>query len=215
MKTWLPPPTREFSGGEFCLVIALAFGLSIAGSISAALSYNNQPVEFTDTALAATIIYELIVGTVVGVVLRSREWQWSDFEIHASRGSTILGALVAVGVLVLWIVLGSALGKVPNDVSVTLPWVAAISIVNPLFEELLVLGYVVQALRKRFGLNVAMNVSIAIRVLYHLYQGPTAVIPIAAMGVVVTLVYVRLGRLWPAIVAHALLDFIALAGWLD
>lgn len=50
---------------------------------------------------------------------------------------------------------------------------------------------------------------------YHLYQGPLAVIPIAAMGVIVTLVYVRIGRLWPAIVGHAILDFVALAGLFD
>jgi membrane protease YdiL (CAAX protease family) len=93
--------------------------------------------------------------------------------------------------------------------------VAILSLANPVFEEVLVLAYVVQGLRKRFGLVTAMNVSLAIRLTYHLYQGPLAVIPIAFFGLVVTLVYVRMGRLWPAIVAHAILDFVALAGWLD
>jgi membrane protease YdiL (CAAX protease family) len=58
-------------------------------------------------------------------------------------------------------------------------------------------------------------VSLAIRLTYHLYQGPLAVIPIAFFGVVMTLVYVRMGRLWPAIVAHGLLDFVGLSGWFD
>ena len=41
-------------------------------------------------------------------------------------------------------------------------------------------------------------------------QGPLAVIPIAFFGLVVTFVYVRMGRLWPAIVAHGILDFVGL-----
>jgi membrane protease YdiL (CAAX protease family) len=53
-------------------------------------------------------------------------------------------------------------------------------------------------------------VSVAIRLAYHLYQGPLAVIPIALFGVIVTVVYVRMGRLWPAIVAHGILDFVGL-----
>jgi len=64
-------------------------------------------------------------------------------------------------------------------------------------------------MRKRFGLVTAMNVSIAVRLVYHLYQGPMAVIPIAIFGVVVTFAYVRFGRLWPVVVAHGLLDFVA------
>ncbi|MBZ5782336.1 hypothetical protein K8366_25560 [Klebsiella aerogenes] len=31
----------------------------------------------------------------------------------------------------------------------------------------------------------------------------------------VTLLYVRLGRLWPVIVAHAVVDFVALIGWFE
>jgi membrane protease YdiL (CAAX protease family) len=84
--------------------------------------------------------------------------------------------------------------------------------VNPVFEELFVLGYVVQSLRKTFSLTLAVNVSVAIRLSYHLYEGPQAVIPIAIFGLMVTFAYVRLGRLWPIIVAHAILDFLALSG---
>jgi membrane protease YdiL (CAAX protease family) len=74
---------------------------------------------------------------------------------------------------------------------------------------------VVQALRKRFGLTAAVNVSLTIRLLYHLYQGPLVVIPIAIFGLAVTFTYVRMGRLWPPIVAHAILDFLALSGLYD
>jgi membrane protease YdiL (CAAX protease family) len=147
----------------------------------------------------------------VWFVLRNRGWKWSDFAIYASRGSTILGAILAAIILVVWLLLEAIIGKA-GTVSTAGPAAIVIgSLVNPVFEEMLVLGYVVQALRKRFGLTTAFNVSLALRVLYHLYEGPLAVIPLAFFGLVMTLVYVRMGRLWPCIVAHGILDFVGLA----
>ena len=210
MKTHLHPPSRDFSASEFALVIALAFGLSILGSLSAALSYTGQPLILGDDQLLGIIALELITAPVVWMVLRSRGWKWADFAVHASKGATLLGVMLAGAILVSWYAFELVLGKMP--VTNTSGWlsITALSIVNPLYEELLVLGYVVQALRKRFGLTAAFNVSLAVRLVYHLYQGPLAVIPIAFFGLVMSLVYVRLGRLWPCIVAHAILDFVAL-----
>lgn len=211
MKTHLAPSTRDFSGAEFALVIALAFGMSIVGSLSAALSWSGRPIAFGDAALAFTVGYEILVGALVALVLRSRHWRWSDFAVHASAGTTVLGAVMALGILAAWMLFEALVGKVPATVSASLPWIAAVSIVNPWFEELLVLAYVVQSMRNRFGLVTAMNLSLAIRLSYHLYEGPMAVIPIAVFGLVATVAYVRLGRLWPVVVMHAILDFTALA----
>jgi uncharacterized protein len=210
MKTHLAPPTREFDAGEFALVIVLAFGLSILGSLAAAFDYTGQPIEFGDAQIASVMAYEAVIAPVVWLVLRRRGWKWSDFAVYASKGSTIFGILVALGVLAVWYAFEAAFGKVPATLTATAPWIVAVSVANPVFEEMLVLGYVVQALRGRFGLTAAFNVSVAIRLLYHLYQGPLAVIPIAFFGLVVTFVYVRMGRLWPAIVAHGILDFVGL-----
>lgn len=42
--------------------------------------------------------------------------------------------------------------------------------------------------------------------LMHYYQGPSGVIGTGVMGLASALVYVRLGRFWPLLVAHALYD---------
>jgi len=215
METHLGPASRGFDAIEFFLVIALAFGLSIAGSIVAALSYSYEPVEFGDAALWSVLVYEIPAAAVIAFLLHRRGWRWSDFAIHYSRGATILGVVMAVAVALAWLLLELVVGKSPNVPTAGMAAIAAVSVLNPVYEEVLVLGYVVQALRKRFGLFAAMNVSLAIRLAYHLYQGPSAVIPIALFGLVMTLVYVRLGRLWPAIVAHGLLDFASLSGLID
>ena len=157
-----------------------------------------------------TVVYELIAGGIAFAILKSRGWKWSDFAIHASRGSTIVGMIVALALFAFGYAFEAAFGKVPVVLSASLAPITVISLINPLFEELLVLGFVVQSMRKAFGLTTAFNVSLGLRVLYHLYQGPLAVIPIAVMALVFTLVYVKMGRLWPVIVSHALLDFLGL-----
>ena len=211
MKTHLGPPSRDFNGAEFAVVIALAFGLSIVESVSRAFSYTGHPIEFGDADLIWTVAYELVIGAIMALVLRSRGWKWADFAVHYSRGSTLFGILLALAILAVWEVFERLVGAVPTNASAGLPYVAVVSIINPCFEELLVLAYVVQALRKRFGLTTAANCSLLIRLLYHLYEGPLGVMPIAIFGLVATLVYVRMGRLWPVMVMHGILDFVGLA----
>jgi membrane protease YdiL (CAAX protease family) len=191
-------------------VVFLAFGWSIVASLTQAFSYSGHPVEFSDATLLSTLAYELVLGTIVALVLRSRGWSLADFAIHFSKGSTILGALLALLILGTWRLFEMVFGEVPVDATASVTTIAAVSIINPLFEELLVLGYVVQSMRKRFGLVTAVNVSLAIRLAYHLYEGPLGIIPIAIFGLVATLVFVRGGRLWPVIVMHGICDFLAL-----
>lgn len=157
-----------------------------------------------------TVVYEIMAGGIAFAILKTRGWKWGDFAVHASRGATILGVIMAIALFAFGYAFEAIFGKVPAVLSGSLLPILLVSALNPLFEELLVLGYVVQAMRKKFGITTAFNVSLALRILYHLYQGPLAVIPIAVMALVFTLVYVKMGRLWPVIVSHALLDFLGL-----
>ncbi len=56
-----------------------------------------------------------------------------------------------------------------------------------------------------------MNVSMGIRLLYHLYQGPMGIITIVPLGLLYGFVYVRTRQLWPLILAHMLIDIAGLA----
>src|SRR5258708_36704482 len=103
MRTHLGPPTRDFDGAEFGLVIALAFGLSIMGSLSAAISYHGGPIQFGDAELIAALVLELITAPVVWLVLRSRRWKVGGFAIPAPRGSAIFGGVMAVAHLSAWV----------------------------------------------------------------------------------------------------------------
>lgn len=95
-----------------------------------------------------------------------------------------------------------------------LPTVIAVSLVNPLFEELFVCGYLITAAKESGHLRFGVNASVAIRLAYHLYQGGAGVVGIVPFGLIMALWYSRTGRLWPVLVAHALTDFVGLAAYL-
>lgn len=59
----------------------------------------------------------------------------------------------------------------------------------------------------------AANVSAGGRLLYHLYQGPLAVVGILPSALLFGYWFARAGRLWPLVVAHAILDALAVAAY--
>jgi membrane protease YdiL (CAAX protease family) len=86
----------------------------------------------------------------------------------------------------------------------------AVVIINPAFEEFLWLGYIIPAFGARYGVAIAIAVSIALRVAAHAYQGTLALITILPMATVFTWYFIRTGRLWPVIIAHMLADSVGL-----
>jgi len=75
-----------------------------------------------------------------------------------------------------------------------------------ILEEVVVLGYLVRRLQMR-GMSVPAIVAIevVVRLSYHVYYGP-GIIPIALWAIVCVLVYLRIQRLLPFIIAHAAYD---------
>jgi membrane protease YdiL (CAAX protease family) len=107
----------------------------------------------------------------------------------------------------------AALQPRPNDLiapDLIFGLVVAVSIVNPLFEEFFVSGYLITTLKQWKDPSFAINVSVTLRWLYHLYQGPLGTVAILPLGFVFAQWYNRTGRLWPLVVAHALFDFVGL-----
>jgi membrane protease YdiL (CAAX protease family) len=83
--------------------------------------------------------------------------------------------------------------------------VLLLSVVNGLYEEVFLLGYLMKGFRHR-GASFALGLSLLVRVLYHLYQGPHGALSIAVAGLVFGVFYLRTGWLWPVVFAHMLAD---------
>jgi uncharacterized protein len=213
---------RALSPGlEFGIVAVGAFGLFVAGSVIAFFDPSG-PVPISNGQLQSVIIYELVVAAILLTFLRIRKWTLQSFGVNASPQGTLVGVGLAAAAYLAYVVVFLVSAGLSPYVAQTfahqtlvapglnVALVIAASIVNPVFEELFVCGYVVTALREHRGFWTAVNISIAIRLLYHLYQGPIGVLSIIPLGFVFAYWYGRTARLWPVIVAHAIFDFFGL-----
>ena len=210
---------------EFLVVVTWAFGLPIFASIMslAAPTEGRSPV-FTNAELFAAIIFEMIQLGFLAWFLRIRGWTLEKFGLAFSWSSTIVGlALLAVtyalvvGVgyvaqVVFHYDLQAAVARAPRfDQDLSMQLLSLVSVVNAIAEELFVAGYIITALYPRRGMWVAINVSIIVRLLYHLYQGPIGVLTAVPMGLLYGYLYSRTRQLWPLIVAHVLLILVSLS----
>jgi uncharacterized protein len=226
LRDWI----RGLSGrSEFLLTVLIAFGLVIPRSVVALIEpqrlFEGGGAPITDRALFGTVIYELALLLVLGAFLRLRGWTLARLGISpAWRDSAIgLGLALAAyaGYAALWIATASLwpqigeIGAATHLVAPDIGWpsIVLVSLVNPVFEELFVCGYVIVALREKRGVSTAtaINVSAAIRVFCHFYQGAVGVLAVVPIALIFAYWFARTGRLWPLIVAHAALDFAGLA----
>ena len=216
---------RDFFAAEFFLIVLLAFGLFSAASVKMLFGplTGRAAALFDDQRVWTLLAYQLSVAPIIAYILWQRGWAWADFAVRFSVRGVLQGmGLAAVAYMLSKAALllispfatasvAPAMAAAPAAASLPLAGVLLAAIVKPFFEEVLVCGYVVQSLRGRFGIALAVNASIALRMSFHLYQGPTAFLNFAVFGLLFTLFYVRTGRLWPLIVAHAILEVVQLA----
>jgi membrane protease YdiL (CAAX protease family) len=211
---------------EVILVLLLAFGVTVPPSLRALLSPESlasRAPPITNEALHRTVLYELGVMVFLIPFLRVRGWTRERLGIQPTVKDSLWGVGILLAYYLGFVVLVNALATVwpqavlaasrirLNGGAFDWPSITAVSLVNPVFEEVFVCGYVITALRERFGTTTAVNVSAAIRVFYHFYQGALGVLGTAPMALLFAYWFARTGRLWPLIVAHALQDFTALA----
>lgn len=213
-------PKDPWSRAEFALVITLAFGYFILGSLLS-LSEPPRKASITEASLSFLIGFETCVALVLTGLLRARGWNRRQLGLVPAKGDLLMAvglsvaayaAYVAAWYGMTWLLPGA--GTLPDGfVTRDLRWgtVLLASIVNGTYEEVFVCGYVIAALRKTRSEYFAINVSIAIRLVYHLYQGTAAVISIIPMGFIFAYWFARTGRLWPVILAHILFDVVGLA----
>jgi membrane protease YdiL (CAAX protease family) len=220
---------RALSGRvEFLVVIFGAFGLFLPSNVAMlfgpqARSAHPAHAVASDAEIVGLVIYEAIVLLVLGSFLRTRSWTLERIGLKPTLRATLQGlALVLLVYLInlaVWVLASSVWPDAAEaarmverlfEGSRSLGPVLAVSIVNPVFEEVFVCAYIVTALKERRGVAFAVNVSTAVRVTYHLYQGAAGVISVVPVGLLFAYYYARNGKLWPLIVAHGVLDFMAL-----
>jgi uncharacterized protein len=213
------------AGVEFLVVVTWAFGLPVFASIMALGTPGDSaaPV-FTNAELLATIIFEVVQLGFLTWFLRIRGWTLEKFGLSFSWRGTLAGVVLMamaygmalsaeyIAQIIFDYDLEAAAARAPKaDPDLSMQLVFLVSVVNGIFEELFVAGYIITSLAARRGMWMAINVSVVVRLLYHLYQGPIGIMTVVPMGLLFGYVYTRTRQLWPLMVAHVILDVVGLA----
>lgn len=147
-----------------------------------------------------------------GLRLRIRAKDWP----HGAGLAALIG-LPGLAFYALAVHLGASKVVVPSGLGEhwwTLPSLLLNAWANGVAEELIVVAWLATRLQQ---LNVRwpaiFAASALLRASYHLYQGLSAGLGNAVMGLVFIEYFRRTGRVWPLVIAHGLLDTVAFAGY--
>jgi membrane protease YdiL (CAAX protease family) len=237
----LTDPQRRALRIEIAVVLAVTFGLSaytallnlteavllgLSGQV-VALNPRRSPFDLIDLGLNLAWVFQLLAWGALGVYLLWRSG-FGPSQIGLGRlrwrpdllGGLGLAALIGLPGLAFYLlsrVLGMNASVEPAELYDTwwrIPVLLLVAFANGWAEEVIVVGFLFTRLRQlRMSVVGAVVLTSLLRGLYHLYQGFGAGLGNVAMGLVFGYVYVRTGRLWPLIVAHALIDAVAFVGY--
>lgn len=206
---------------EFALVMAIAFGPLIYSAWQMMPRGKRAQVRFDDAVLLQTIAAEAVMGLGLAVFLKMRGYTRMDFPFQFGWRQWVSGlellaytyaatiATAIVGISILGMPAFTA-GTMQVSVAVSLPVAVIGSLVNALYEELFVMGYIVRGLEKPHGIETAILFTVFVRFLYHVYQGPQAIFTVIPIGIVFGWYYARHRNLWALVFAHTLIDVAAL-----
>jgi len=201
---------------EFCLVLLIGFGLFIIVQIWNVV--HSEHAEINNFGMTACVIIELLVLVPVLWIGRIRGWSLGTFGLKISWKGTGAGILLFIFAEAAMSGSGMLMQLIhpvqPRYVvtGATVPFILLLSLINPVFEEVLEAGYIIHSLQ-RFGIWPAILAGAVFRAFYHLWYGVNTALCLFAFAVVFGIAYWRWRQLWPLIVAHALSDFVGLMYW--
>jgi uncharacterized protein len=209
---------QSLSGrAEYAIVLLSAFGYLVFSNVVLLLHPTAIP-PISQRHLVFLLVYESVILLLLCAFLHMRGWTMKSLGIRPTAKDTLIGVGLAVAVYVAYVLVwwaASAAGMHATyagnnrelaDRSLTLPAVIGVSLLNPIFEETFLCGYIVTTAKRMNRAVAGVNISVAIRLSYHLYQGGIGVLGIIPVGLIFAWWYARSGRLWPVLVAHALFD---------
>jgi membrane protease YdiL (CAAX protease family) len=237
----LTDPQRRALRIEIAVVLAVTFGLSaytallnlteavllgLSGQV-VALNPRRSPFDLIDLGLNLAWVFQLLAWGALGVYLLWRSgfgpsqiglgrFRWRP-DLLGGLGLAAVIGLPGLAFHLLSRMLGMNASVEPAELYDTwwrIPVLLLVAFANGWAEEVIVVGFLFTRLRQlRISPAAAVILTSALRGLYHLYQGFGAGLGNLAMGLVFGYVYLRTGRLWPLIVAHAVIDAVAFVGY--
>ena len=212
---------------EFGLVMGICFGLNILAisrltirnlSPQVTSAHATGPAHITDRNMVDAIVKDLLILGIVFWIGRIRKWSFATFGFRISWKLTGAGLLLffafqliqqCLGFLTRHIFHGTVDFHTASEV--TIPFILLISIVNPVFEETMEVGYFFQAVQG-WGMWPTVLSSAAFRGFLHIIMGVSGFVFMFAEGLLHGFFYWRWRQLWPLILAHGLQMLYSLLG---
>ena len=207
-------------------MLFVSFGHFIASSTYYAMGRTAPPDSYHQARLISAIIVEAGALAVLWYVLwgQGRSWtnigwnlKWTDVPLSVGL---VFGAIFAtyVTVMPLQVFYRAYSGHylAPKSMHGLLGFgISALSFafvcLNPFFEELIVRGYLMTEILDLGGKGVlAILISVAVQMSYHLYQGFLNCISLATIFTVFSIYFWRSRRIAPLVLAHLCIDVYAL-----
>jgi len=201
--------------GEAAGIAALCFGWFIVGSMYA-VSAGFKSGTYSESNTLGLVVLEVLLAVTALFILRSRGFDvpslYPQPTVKGTAGGAMLYLLAAGAAWVAtlpfdWNYYAEPLQRLMDGNPIGLPVLVLLGVVNGAYEEVFLLGFLLRGLRG-YGLAMAIGLSLLVRVLYHLYQGPLGAIYVGTFGLALSLSYVVTGRLYPAVIAHAMADIV-------
>lgn len=200
---------------DAAIVTAICFGWFILTSVEAVQS--DFPAEpFTDSAFVQIILLEAVFAAVALVYLRARGHDLRRLLPVPTSVGCLVGLGLYAATLFVGVVMAAAVGpahpgtqpieEMVDNASISIAPLVAMSVVNGLYEEVFLIGYLQRALES-FGPAFAVGAVLLVRVMYHLYQGPSGTVFALGFGLVVGGYFLWARKLWPVVFAHMFADF--------
>ncbi|MFD6859338.1 CPBP family intramembrane glutamic endopeptidase [Rhodococcus sp. NPDC060086] len=242
-RTPLDAAERRALWIEIAIVLLVTFGLSGVSSILSLLEAALAPEPLSDQTVAlnaprSSQEFIDLSRQLLGVI---RLFAWAGLGLYllwrSGYGPKIVGfarplfrrdwlpgaglaALIGLPGLGLYLVaraVGLNLNVAPSilaDYWWRLPTEVLWAIANSGAEEILVVAYLITRLRQLgWSENGSLWASALLRGSYHLYQGLGGGFGNVIMGLVFGRYWQRTSKLWPLVIAHALIDCVAFIGY--
>jgi len=214
------PPQTLTSPTEAAIVVAIAFGWFILASLQAVAQGFPGSGSFSDASLLSLLMLEGVFGALALAFLHRRGHALQELLPTPTVAGCLVGAALCGGATLAWYIVAQAfpasqhqaqpIAEILGHARPSQAVAIALAMFNGLYEETFLLGYLVRSFAAA-GASLALGLSLLVRVLYHLYQGPLGTVSVLVFGLVLSAYYWRTRRLWPAVFAHTLADALALA----
>jgi membrane protease YdiL (CAAX protease family) len=210
---------------ELVLLLAVAFGSSMFGSIDLLIFKNQALMSQAHFRWSNGIIHELACLALLGYVLARRKLRIRDLGLRWSLRDILIGLVLNglgyfaysaayIGVHALFhAFLPSALAQITTRQLYSNPSFMLIpfTLINPFFEELIVRAYLMTEIKALTGSwTLAIVTSTVFQATYHLYYGWQTAISFAFVFLIFSLYYARTRKATPLVTAHAFMDIFSM-----